>query len=708
MHLRRSFVLTSLFAVTACPPSDSTTTDDPATSDGPTATMGESGTATGEQPTTGAPGPGTDTTADPSATTTTDEPATTTDTTDATTDPTATTGEPAGLVESCAELHAQDPGAGDGEYTLYVGKDPQKPWTVYCHDMAGTPKDYLVLVNVEAGRNFSQYTTEGPGTTVHTDFTRVRIDPKTLVVDIDDVTFSESTGMLMHGQTAVTSMPYGVAEGCDGPFMANGLANVDLVGTPFKMIDPFCTKGASAGGQITFSAGDQVVDLTGGGNCGWTGPTKGDMCVFDPQTKNSGFVLELEYIGAQPFTPETCADIQANDPGAADGEYELYVGGDPEKPWPAYCRDMAGTPKEYLVLVSVVGDRNFSQYTASDPEETDLRTNFTRVRIDPITLVVDIDDLTFSTSMGLVNHGGPVMSMPYAVAEGCAGGGVADGVANVDLVGTPFKVIDPFCTKGSAPAGAAVFSSNDQVVDLTGGGNCGWTGPTKGDMCVFDPQKKNSGFVLELEYIGAQPFTPETCADVKAAQPDAVDGEYELYVGGDEAKPWTAHCKDIATTPIEYLTLPSQDDGQNYSRWNASQKTPGTDLSTRYLKVRIDPISLVVDIDDAAFTITVGEVLLNGNPVTDMPYGVAAGCAGGGVADGVANINLVGTPFKVNDTFCIDGFMPAGDAVLSAEDQIVDLTGGGDCGWSGPKKGNACLAPPQMNNGFTLELEYAP
>ena len=31
---------------------------------------------------------------------------------------------------------------------------------------------------------------------------------------------------------------------------------------------------------------DQVVDLTGGGNCGWTGPTKGDMCVFDPQTKN--------------------------------------------------------------------------------------------------------------------------------------------------------------------------------------------------------------------------------------------------------------------------------------------------------------------------------------------------------------------------------------------------------------------------------------
>lgn len=494
MHMRDSFILTSLFVLAACPPSTGTTTVDPGTTDETTASTGAPG-STGE-PTSG--------TTDDSTTGTTDDPtssSTTGTTTDSTTDVTGTTGEPAELPETCADVLAADPGAADGEYELYVGKDANKPWTAYCSDMAGTPKEYLVLVNTQPGRNFSQYTAAKPQETdVVTAFTRVRIDPKTLVVDIDDVTFSSSTGMLMHGQGAITSMPYAIAEGCSGANVADGVANVDLVGTPFKVIDPFCTKGAGAAGEAVFSSGDQVVDLTGGGFCGWTGPTKGDGCVSDPQGKSSGFVLELEYIGVQQPIFETCADVKANDPGAADGEYELHVAKDASKPWTAYCHDMAGTPKEYLPLVQTQ-DRNFSQYSANDPGETTVVTAFTRVRLDPVTLLVDIDDLTFSTSEGMVNHGGPVTSMPYAIAEGCTAGNVADGVANVDLVGTPFKVIDPFCTKGAAAAGEAVFSANDQVVDLTGGGFCGWTGPTKGDGCVDNPQAKNSGFALELAYM---------------------------------------------------------------------------------------------------------------------------------------------------------------------------------------------------------------
>ena len=207
--------------------------------------------------------------------------------------------------------------------------------------------------------------------------------------------------------------------------------------------------------------------------------------------------------GTEPLYVETCAELRAGDPAAVDGDYTLYVGKDPEKPWTAFCKDMAGEPAEYLVLVEVQEGRNFSQYTAAEGSgAADVRTHFTHVRIDPVTLVVDIDDLTFSSSTGEVDHGGPVTSMPYGVAEGCSAGGVADGVANIDLVGTPFKVVDPYCTKGAEAAGEAVFSLNDQVVDLTGGGFCGWTGPTKGDECVFDPHSKNSGFVLELGYIG--------------------------------------------------------------------------------------------------------------------------------------------------------------------------------------------------------------
>ena len=706
MHMRDAVVLTSLFAVTACPPPTGTTTDtntDPSstTADASTGTTGVS--TTDVEPTSG-------TTEEASDTTTTASTGTTdaTDTTDATGTTDSSTGTTGGLellVETCAELHAEDPSLGDGEYTLHVGKDPLKPWTGYCHDMAGTPTDYLPLVNVQAGRNFSQYTASDPGETdLVTTFTRVRIDPTTLVVDIDDLTFSSSSGMVMHGGP-VTSMPYGVAEGCAGSGNADGVGNIDLVGTPFKVIDPFCTKGAGPAGDAVFSMNDQVIDLTGGGNCGWTGPTKGDECVFDPHKKNSGFVLELEYMGAQPVLHETCAEVKADDPGAADGEYTLYVGKQSFKPWTAYCHDMAGTPKDYLPLVNVQAGRNFSQYTASGPGETDVVTTFTRVRIDPITLVVDIDDLTFSSSSGMVMHGGgSVTSMPYAIAEGCAGVGEVDGVANIDLVGTPFEVLDPFCTKGAGVAGNANFSMNDQVVDLAGGGDCGWIGPTKGNDCVFDPHNKNSGFVLELGYIET---LHQTCASIKAEQPGAADGEYTLYSEGNEYRPWTAYCHDMAGTPREYLPLVNVQDGRNYSFWPASALTPGTDLLTRFTRLRIDPLTLVVDIDDRTFSESTGEVVLNGNPVNEMPYGVALSCTAEGLADSTANIDLNGTKFRVNDTFCIAGFMPAGEAVPSDFGRIVDITGGGYCGWSGPKKGNNCIMAPQnFANGFALELEY--
>jgi hypothetical protein len=498
MHLRDSFVLSSLLVVTACPASPDATTD-PGTSD-PTAATEAPSTGTTVAPTTGGPDSTSGTTAGPDDTTgaSSSDTGGTSDGTGTDTD-TDTTGDPPALPETCADVLAGDPGAGDGEYTLYVGKAADKPWPAYCHDMAGTPAEYLVLVNVAPGRNFSQYTAvEDQRTDVVTSYTRVRIDPVDLVVDIDDGTFSSSTGMLTHGNMPVTSMPYAIAEGCGGPDEAVGIGNVDLVGTPFRVKDMFCTKGATAAGNAAFSMGAQVVDLTGGGFCGWTGPTKGNDCVSDPQNKDSGFVLELEYL---PFLPETCAEVKAKQPDAPDGDYTLYIEGKESRAWAAYCHDMAGTPREYLPLANVGGDYNFSEY-ATDGPGTTVRTQFTRVRLDPKTLVIDIDDVTFSESTGQLMHGQTVItSMPYAIAESCDGPGMANGAANIDLVGTVFNVVDTFCTAGASSAGDAVFSAYDQVVDLAGGGNCGWTGPSKAmNSCVSDPQNKSSGFVLELAY----------------------------------------------------------------------------------------------------------------------------------------------------------------------------------------------------------------
>ena len=68
MHLRDSFILSSLFVVTACPPNDSTTTD-PATTDGTTSTTGEPTTGTTDDPTTSTDESSSDTTAESTDTT---------------------------------------------------------------------------------------------------------------------------------------------------------------------------------------------------------------------------------------------------------------------------------------------------------------------------------------------------------------------------------------------------------------------------------------------------------------------------------------------------------------------------------------------------------------------------------------------------------------------------------------------------------------
>jgi hypothetical protein len=159
-------------------------------------------------------------------------------------------------------------------------------------------RTYVVLPNVGAGSNFSEYTAGGasPGTSVITRYDAIRIDPipvrrnpLTFLVDIADQTFSSSTGMLCHGSSdvpcpegqQVTSMPYGVAMDCMGGDSASGMANIDLRGTPFALADTFSTQGFQPGGGATFVT-RRVVNLTGGGFCGWNAPA----ATYNPYNTN--------------------------------------------------------------------------------------------------------------------------------------------------------------------------------------------------------------------------------------------------------------------------------------------------------------------------------------------------------------------------------------------------------------------------------------
>ena len=176
------------------------------------------------------------------------------------------------FLNSCAALRGADPTLQDGEYTLYAGGDLAQPASIYCHDMAGDPREFLTLVNIGEGQNFSQYTAGGasPGTDVRTRFTRVRIDIETLVVQSNDLTFSMSEGELLHDALPVTSMPYGTAEQCiaaEAPPL--GVGNVDLRGTPFAIDTDGCVGGHQADGSVSLSPDAQTADLSVGGFCGW-------------------------------------------------------------------------------------------------------------------------------------------------------------------------------------------------------------------------------------------------------------------------------------------------------------------------------------------------------------------------------------------------------------------------------------------------------
>ena len=171
---------------------------------------------------------------------------------------------------------------------------------------------------------------------------------------------------------------------------------------------------------------------------------------------------------------------------------------------------------EYLTLVNTT-NANFSQWTAGGggSSGTDVRTSYTKVRLDPVTLLVDVSDQTFSSSTGLAGRPGVVIrSMPYGVAADCVANSSTAGIGNVDLTGTPFKVIDPFTPgAGFNAAGTAIKSASDQVVVLTGGGRCGFTTPevSPGDTAGYrspwnqgggnNPPGSPPSFILDLAFL---------------------------------------------------------------------------------------------------------------------------------------------------------------------------------------------------------------
>ena len=175
--------------------------------------------------------------------------------------------------ESCSDAqdlyHPYIPG--DGRYVINPAGGQR--FSVHCADMANlfNGADYLE-VRSGPGLNYGEYEAGGgaAGTTVTTSYTKIRLNPADLTVDINDTTFVTSTGSLTHpdaglGNPTVTEMPYATAMGCDGT--VNAAANINLQGTPFAVDDSFVTDDPGAGGA-TFPRWTRSSKTTGGDFCG--------------------------------------------------------------------------------------------------------------------------------------------------------------------------------------------------------------------------------------------------------------------------------------------------------------------------------------------------------------------------------------------------------------------------------------------------------
>lgn len=190
------------------------------------------------------------------------------------------------LPATAAELRAKSGGrAGDGEYNLAMEtkRFGRVPVRVYCHDMAGQPREYITLLN---SSNVSVLKTGGTGSgkTVNTTFCRVRLLPPSdadspMHIVCTDFTFANSTGAvcITHGNGTLNTLydcaPLGVAMHSMGEVLDNNTSSavVDLQGTGLVVVCQFRSFGCGVA-ESRISNKGQVVRLRGGGYPGGCGP----------------------------------------------------------------------------------------------------------------------------------------------------------------------------------------------------------------------------------------------------------------------------------------------------------------------------------------------------------------------------------------------------------------------------------------------------
>lgn len=165
---------------------------------------------------------------------------------------------------SCQELKNSGRASTDGEYTVWYQGAKGKPFTVFCHQMnTPVPQDYI---SVKAGRfpgnkdiNFGSYCAASTRSICQTYYDRLRIDPYSLFVDLNDQTFTRVS--CQQGSATTTAYVSHVHCQCHGTMDDD---TVDLTGTALT-IDPSVTCKAAVGTTSVSCAivGNQKLHMKG-------------------------------------------------------------------------------------------------------------------------------------------------------------------------------------------------------------------------------------------------------------------------------------------------------------------------------------------------------------------------------------------------------------------------------------------------------------
>lgn len=169
----------------------------------------------------------------------------------------------------------------------------------------------------------------------------------------------------------------------------------------------------------------------------------------------------------------------------------------------------------------------------------------------------------------------------------------------------------------------------------------------------------------------AAPSPHSSCADVRAADPGAPDGEYAITSYGRTLSVW---CADMATTPVEYLTLQRGGPGVNMASTNNNWAPY---VETHFTKIGLNLPTGVGE----PFTFRPADSRFSTTNDGHAPreYGSGSGC---GFAPSPFNIDLRGTPFAIGpDSLVSTGWMGHGAVSSTDGGQVLASPDArGDCG----------------------------